>query len=259
MKWCKVLVCVVLGAFIVTAGDAIPGIGHFHSVAGETHAAAADTIEKSKVKKKVKEPEKDPLDKIIKKKEKKGGPDRKTEESRYERISEEKPSFWASCLIDVLGSICSGMLSSALDGDDEESAPEVGLEEPIIGGDVVPEAPLESGPGTVGEDSPDRLPYTATVIPVSMDGTVVLLWDRPGGEAMQTALPDTLAHAAVLDTLVHATVLDTLAMGTEVSVIKISQIENVFWVKVVTVQEPRIIGWIRERETSPIEVPDTRK
>ena len=107
-------------------------------------------------------------------------------------------------------------------------------------------------------DTPETLPYIATVMPASASETTVLLWDRPGGETKQTAVIDTLTQPTVIDTLTHAAVIDTLAMGAEVSVIKISQIENVFWVKVVTVQEPRIIGWIREEEASPIEEPDTR-
>ena len=251
MKYCTILVCVFFGVFIVLAGEVTPGGGPLHAAAGKTCVAASDTV-KSKIKEKEEE-----LSKKIKKK--RDGPDRKTEETRYEEISEHESSFWGSCLGDLLGSICGGMVSSALDGDDGEPTPDVELEEPVTVGDVVLEAPVESGPGAGGMDSPNTLPYTATVMPVSAGDTTVLLWDRPGGEAMQATVLDTLAQTTVLDTLVHAAVLDTLAMGAEVSVIKISQIGATFWVKVVTTQEPRIIGWIREKEASPIEMPDTRK
>ncbi len=236
MKWCKVLVCVCFGLCILLTDDVVPGSGSLHSATGETRAAASDTV-----KKKIKKTEESPLDKIIKRKEKKGGPDRKTEESQYDRVSEEKSSFWGDCFSDLLVSICSGMVSSALDGDEEEPAPEVELEEPITIGDVTKETQPESGPSSGDVDSPGTLPYTATVMPVDAGETTVLLWDWPGGAATRAA------------------VLDTLTMGAEVSVIKISQIENIFWVKVETAQVPKLTGWMLEEETSPIEVPDTRK
>ena len=249
MKWCKVIVCAYFVVFILVTGDVILGSSPRHATACQMQAAVSDTLINSQEKEKIKKTEEDPLDKIIKKKEKKGGPDRKAEESRYEQVSEEKSSFWGSCLGDLMGSICSGMLSSALGGDEEDPATDVELEEPITFEEVTTQAPSELGTIAGDMDTPETLPYIATVMPASASETTVLLWDRPGGETKQTV---------VIDTLTQPTVIDTLAMGAEVSVIKISQIENVFWVKVVTMQEPRIIGWIREEEASPIEEPDTR-
>lgn len=243
MKWFVVLTSVALGVLIVTAGDAVSDTGPYRSAASGAYAAPADTIEKEKVKKKIREKEEGPMDGMIKLKEKRGGPDRKEDKNSYERVSEEKPGFWeqcaVDCLSDILGSICSGMISSAF-GDDEEAAPEVGLEEPAAIGTVETEVPMESGTGADETDAPDALPYPAVVTPITPEEAGVLLWDWPGGEAM------------------NAGVIDTLSMGAEVSVMKMTQTGTIYWVKVKTVEDPDITGWIREREASPIEPPDLR-
>jgi hypothetical protein len=237
MKWCMALVCSCFGVFILLAGDAVQANGSFHSTTGETHTAAPDTL-----KKKTKKTEEEPVKKKMKKWKK---TNIKPEKSQSKRVSEEEPDFWeecaVECLSDLLASICSGIVGSSTGGDEEGPATEMELEEPVIIGDTTNEAPSEFDHSLGGTDSTGTLPYIATIMPVSEGENAVLLWDKPGGEEML------------------ATVLDTLEVGTEVSVIRIFRIENIFWVKVETEQEPRISGWIRERETSPIEVPDIHK
>ena len=245
MKWCKVLVCACFGISIVMmSGALIPGSGSPHAAVRRSHSAASDTT-----KDKIREAKERLSTKV---KTKRGQPDRRTEETRYEEVKEEKTSFWGSCLGDLLGSLCSGMLSSALEGDDEVQvqAPEPKLEQQVAIEDATTETPPGSDPAAAVTDTLSTLPYAATIMPLGMHDTVVLLWDAPGGDTMQ---------ATTLDTSAHAKVLDTLEMGTEVSVIKISLVGDTFWVKVETADEPKVIGWIREREASPIEMPDSKR
>lgn len=139
-----------------------------------------------------------------------------------------------ACFMDALG-FCFEVFSN-----DEEEAVEEG---PETEGDLTTSPEVETSPSQGGLDeqtaaeTESPYPYVAIIIPTVLDEIEVTVWDNPGG-----------AEAG-------ASIGATLPQSTEVTVLEGIIIGETTWLRIETMETPKISGWILEEETVSFEQP----
>jgi hypothetical protein len=206
------------------------GVFAFAMIHSGIHAGNGITAREDTTKEKWKREKEEALKEKIKNK-----PKTPTEESN--QAAETEGSSWVVGVFGCLGDIFSSACFEALFGDDEEE------ETGEVEGDLTTSPELDLSPPPEGLDeqaaaeAESPYPYVAIVIPTAMDEVEVTVWDNPGG-----------AEAG-------ASIGATLPQSTEVNVLERIILGETTWLRIETMEKPKVSGWILEEETESFEQP----